>query len=416
MKRIPLLSAVTALLLSTACSNTEQAAEPTWDELGDLGTLKQEARVTAEQAGLALALAESTREYIPYEYTPDGCYARALYMSMELATRFVPSSAQYLNGTLRPNASVTWGWHVAPMVEIIGAEGRMVLDPALSPTRPVTLVEWVDLSNPIGSYELEWTLGSQYFTDNSARRNVEQTPVIQSFDELPPFKLSDISQACGTMHSYMQLEGKPAAVRDEKRERLVLRTRQLVDRLWAIGKLDESPEGITDLCGWNMQVPACFDDGAACKTDADCCSESCDAGKCASRPVDEIETAEPIVIGENPDLEPFVPGDIEDEGALTLATPSAPVSGGLHDGHRFQFEVPTGATSLKVQMKGQRGDADLHLRAGAPATTTDFDHRPLVRGNSETVEIESPTPGTWHVLVYGYGTYTGVTVQADVVR
>lgn len=71
---------------------------------------------------------------------------------------------------------------------------------------------------------------------------------------------------------------------------------------------------------------------------------------------------------------------------------------------RFTFEVPPGADRLRIGLNGEEGgevgnDYDLFLRAGVPATATNFDCSSQLEGIYEFCEISSPTAGVWHVLV-----------------
>jgi hypothetical protein len=66
------------------------------------------------------------------------------------------------------------------------------------------------------------------------------------------------------------------------------------------------------------------------------------------------------------------------------------------------FEVEPGTARLRVTLNGideLPNDLDLYAKLGAPATTFDFDARSINAGVFESIEIDSPTAGTWHVLV-----------------
>src|SRR6478752_5595037 len=89
----------------------------------------EKAYVSQEQADDAFSLVYDI-DYLPFAYVKDGCYARQLYMSMELALSKIPSSAYYLYGNLHPNPSTSWNYHVAPMIKIDDEEA-WILDPAL---------------------------------------------------------------------------------------------------------------------------------------------------------------------------------------------------------------------------------------------------------------------------------------------
>lgn len=77
---------------------------------------------------------------------------------------------------------------------------------------------------------------------------------------------------------------------------------------------------------------------------------------------------------------------------------------------RYTLNVPAGATSLQFQISGGSGDADLYVRFGSAPTTTTFDCRPYLSGNTETCTIAAPQTGTYHVMLRAYSTFSGVTL------
>lgn len=196
----------------------------------------QSAKVSDEQAQLAYEIIAAI-DYIPFTYTDDGCYARALYMAMELATRGLPSSAQFLEGELSPDPYTSWWYHVALML-LVGANSEpTVVDPSLAAT-PLPLSEWVPLSHPAPGYRLFWVPGSVYASDE-VFDNSEQAPMIESLSELPMFRPRDLSDACKYMHRYIGYETELTwPERDAKRARLLARTRELLSQLAVIGKVN----------------------------------------------------------------------------------------------------------------------------------------------------------------------------------
>ncbi|MGI9278663.1 MAG: S8 family serine peptidase [Endozoicomonas sp.] len=79
----------------------------------------------------------------------------------------------------------------------------------------------------------------------------------------------------------------------------------------------------------------------------------------------------------------------------------------------YTFEVPAGATNLSFNMSGGSGDADLYVRRGSKPTTSSYDCRPYRSGNSESCSFTSPGSGTWHVMLRGYSSFSGVSLVAD---
>lgn len=100
----------------------------------------RDAVVSPPDADRAYRIVENTRNYLPYEYSADGCYARATYMQMELFAANIPSRVVYIRTTW-DEANQSWaedgprldpaGWvyHVAPVIRVDGQE--IVLDPGL---------------------------------------------------------------------------------------------------------------------------------------------------------------------------------------------------------------------------------------------------------------------------------------------
>ncbi len=76
----------------------------------------------------------------------------------------------------------------------------------------------------------------------------------------------------------------------------------------------------------------------------------------------------------------------------------------------FTLDVPAGASDLSFVMSGGTGDADLYVRFGSPPTTSTYDCRPFRWGNDETCDFANPQAGTYHVMVRGYSSYSGVSL------
>ncbi len=78
----------------------------------------------------------------------------------------------------------------------------------------------------------------------------------------------------------------------------------------------------------------------------------------------------------------------------------------------WTINIPAGASNLVVSISGGTGDADLYTRAAAAPTTTTYDCRPFVSGNTESCTVASPAAGTFYVMVNTYAAYSGVTLKA----
>ncbi|HEX7048099.1 MAG TPA: S8 family peptidase [Gammaproteobacteria bacterium] len=96
--------------------------------------------------------------------------------------------------------------------------------------------------------------------------------------------------------------------------------------------------------------------------------------------------------------------------ALENGVPVNNLSGGQGAELRFTLEVPSGATDLVFSISGGSGDADLYVKFGSAPTTGDWDCRPYRNGNSETCNFASAQAGTYHVMLRGYTSFSGVSL------
>jgi hypothetical protein len=102
-------------------------------------------------------------------------------------------------------------------------------------------------------------------------------------------------------------------------------------------------------------------------------------------------------------------------GTSTLLFNGVPVpniSGAATSERFYRIEVSGGQTMLEIKISGGTGDADLYVKRGSPPTTSEYDYRPYLSGNNETVTVNNPTGGTWHIMIRGYQAYSGVTLVA----
>ncbi len=74
--------------------------------------------------------------------------------------------------------------------------------------------------------------------------------------------------------------------------------------------------------------------------------------------------------------------------------------------------MPAGQAKLDIVMSGGTGDADLYVHQGAKPTLTDWDFRPFLTGNNESVSIDSPAADTWYIMLNAYVAFDGVTLKA----
>jgi len=92
------------------------------------------------------------RKDIPWNYTLDGCYARAHIMARSFEAEGVHVDKAWLRGSLRipgQPEGMNWGYHVAPLVYVEKENGEiqeMIIDPSIS-QEPLTPKEWADTMN-----------------------------------------------------------------------------------------------------------------------------------------------------------------------------------------------------------------------------------------------------------------------------
>jgi hypothetical protein len=102
----------------------------------------------------------------------------------------------------------------------------------------------------------------------------------------------------------------------------------------------------------------------------------------------------------------------EDVTMLQNGIPVSGISGAADSAKFYKIDVPAGQAKLEIAIKDGAGDADLYVKKGAKPTTTDYDYRPYLIGNIETVTIDNPDAATWYVMVRGYAAYSGLTLKA----
>jgi Zn-dependent metalloprotease len=98
---------------------------------------------------------------------------------------------------------------------------------------------------------------------------------------------------------------------------------------------------------------------------------------------------------------------------LQNGTPVTGLSGAASATLSYKITVPAGATNLVFAMSGGTGDADLYTRFGSAPTTTSYDCRPYVSGNTESCTVAAPQAGVYYVNVRGYSAFTGITLKAS---
>ncbi len=200
----------------------------------EAGGVESGATVAPATAKRAYAIVRGI-DYLPFAYKDDGCFARALHISMELAAQKIPSSAEFIAGDLRP-PNAMWRFHVAPMLQVSGENHQTIIDPSLGKA-PLPAADWIKLTSPRGEYNTFWVPGSKCVTLVDLKSSeTYQNVLITSFAELPPFKKSNVQDACQSMWNALSWE---TPEHEELRPKLIARTAQLLTSLEKVAKLTD---------------------------------------------------------------------------------------------------------------------------------------------------------------------------------
>ncbi len=98
---------------------------------------------------------------------------------------------------------------------------------------------------------------------------------------------------------------------------------------------------------------------------------------------------------------------------LQNGVPVSGISGASASQQFWTISVPAGASNLVISTTGGSGDADLYVRYGSAPTTGTYDCRPYRAGNTESCSFATPQAGTYHVMLNGYSSFSGVTLTAS---
>jgi hypothetical protein len=192
-------------------------------------------------------------DYLPFDYPRDGCYARALYMSMELAAQGIESDEVFAfakPGTVLVLGETQWGWHVAPML-LVGTDEatarKVVIDPAVAST-PIEQNDWLSKlgkgpeTPPEQAPEVIFVPGSDYASEAALADKDNWNHDVVDFAHMPSFRITDIQGACGVMHDYVSREaGTTPETIARKQAKVLSRTTELVTALQNKNKLSGDP-------------------------------------------------------------------------------------------------------------------------------------------------------------------------------
>ncbi len=130
----------------------------------------------------------SKQENIPFEYATDGCFARADRMAELIGSLDIPVQKQWVwdvtgNSGLNvpianyPGGGVSWRYHVAPVVQVAGTPGGMIIDPSMRPGGPISVADWTSRMNPNGVTTATTATGTDvYYQPYDPSTNTWGTP------------------------------------------------------------------------------------------------------------------------------------------------------------------------------------------------------------------------------------------------
>ena len=188
--------------------------------------------------------------YLPWGYTDDGCYARAIYYTMNLAAEGISSNHVYIiakDGAHGLGSSGRWTYHVAPLVSRDSTNELRVLDPVYS-SSPILLRDWYDRQSnwegtehaPILKVAPGTTYGDRSGTvvpdpHNASTTSFREPP---QFASMPAFSIGNVNAACRIMHTYIDKDATTTSdQKATKHHALSSDSKRLVTALGALGKL-----------------------------------------------------------------------------------------------------------------------------------------------------------------------------------
>ncbi len=87
------------------------------------------------------------------------------------------------------------------------------------------------------------------------------------------------------------------------------------------------------------------------------------------------------------------------------------LDGGEYSWKMYCVDVPEGVTKFLVHLWNGKGDADLYLKLGGEPGENDYGWKSVIAGLDETLLLEAPAAGRYHIGVYGFDRYENVNMQ-----
>gem|GEM_PF-1450909 len=80
----------------------------------------------------------------------------------------------------------------------------------------------------------------------------------------------------------------------------------------------------------------------------------------------------------------------------------------------FYITIPSGKSQFKIELTGPSGtDFDLYVKLGSTPSTSSYDYRSIGSTSTETITINSPSAGTWYIMVYSHSGSGSFTIKAS---
>ena len=99
---------------------------------------------------------------------------------------------------------------------------------------------------------------------------------------------------------------------------------------------------------------------------------------------------------------------------LVAGTPATNLSRNANDPLLFNLELPS-STNLVISTSGGTGDPELLVHHGElPTQPEDYACISAAVGTTESCSFNAAEPGVYHILLYGFESFTGVTLEATV--
>jgi hypothetical protein len=234
---------------------------------------------TSDDAGSGSSVVDdvwNSVAYLPWSYSPDGCFARSYYVAMEFVSRGVVANQMVINlrwmdtPTSRPQFSpidplvagsppvtyagsvVHWDYHIAALLLPPVVSEPMIFDQAMESSL-VPVATWVAEANSTGIAEStvnaddSVTAGFNEFSTYASTYVGVSPSLSENWDSvsasalsgIPAFQAYEMQTACDTVWTIYDCMG--AAADDPRRAALVSRTSELATEL--------SQQGL--LAGWN---------------------------------------------------------------------------------------------------------------------------------------------------------------------